>query len=289
MSLGFQNAGFDIVAAFDNWLPAVNVYRQNFDHPVELLDLAEPAAMEMLAKFNPQIIIGGPPCQDFSSAGVNNYSASRANLAERYAHIIQVFRPTYFVLENVPRIRHTEIFTRIENKLQSAGYGLTRRILDASYCGVPQTRKRLFLVGCLGEDTDFLGDIIDQNLSKSQLTMREYFGDELDTDYYFRVPTNYTRRGVFSVDDPCVTIRGIDRPIPSGYKGHPNDPAPIGPLVRALTVAERARVQTFPKNFVFDSTKTNLNHMIGNAVPVKMAELVANAIAQHAAKTLAAA
>ena len=73
----------------------------------------------------------------------------------------------------------------------------------------------------------------------------------------------------------------MDRPIPKGYKGHPSDPVEIGPKVRALTVLERSYVQTFPKSFIFEGTKTNLNQMIGNAVPVKLAEYVAKALLEY--------
>jgi DNA (cytosine-5)-methyltransferase 1 len=113
------------------------------------------------------------------------------------------------------------------------------------------------------------------------MTMYDYFGDSLGVEYYFRVPRSYNRRGVFSIYEPCQTIRGVDRPIPSGYKGHPSDPVEIGPKVRALTVLERSYVQTFPKTFKFEGTKSSLNQMIGNAVPVKLAEHIANAIIKY--------
>ena len=87
--------------------------------------------------------------------------------------------------------------------------------------------------------------------------------------------------GVFSIYEPCQTIRGVDRPIPKGYKGHPSDPVEIGPKVRALTILERSYVQTFPKSFKFDGNKGDLNLMIGNAVPVKLAEYVAVAIKKY--------
>ena len=108
--------------------------------------------------------------------------------------------------------------------------------------------------------------------------MRDYFGDSLGIDYYFRVPRSYSRRGIFSIDEPCQTIRGVDRPIPPGYHGHPSDPVEIGPQVRVLTIEERSYVQTFPRDFVFQGNKTDLNQMIGNAVPVKLAEYVATAL-----------
>ena len=78
-----------------------------------------------------------------------------------------------------------------------------------------------------------------------------------------------------------MTVRGVDRPVPSGYKGHPTDPVRLNKSIRTLTFKERSLIQTFPEKFKFLGTKTNLNQMIGNAVPVKLAEYVARAIAQH--------
>ena len=66
LSLGFQNQGFDIVAAFEWWDAAVKCYQENFPHPVYQLDLSDAQeAIKEIRKFNPDIIIGGPPCQDF--------------------------------------------------------------------------------------------------------------------------------------------------------------------------------------------------------------------------------
>ena len=103
----------------------------------------------------------------------------------------------------------------------------------------------------------------------------------MGVDYYFRVPRSYSRRGIFSIDEPCQTIRGVDRPIPPGYPGHPADPVELGPNVKALSIQERAYVQTFPLGFKFEGNKTNLNQMIGNAVPVNLAKYVANALREY--------
>jgi DNA (cytosine-5)-methyltransferase 1 len=279
MSLGFQNAGFKIVAAFDNWPPAVDVYRDNFDHEVIRCDLSDPATDKLICKFKPDVIVGGPPCQDFSSAGPNDHSSARAGLLEMFVRAVDAAKPTYFVMENVPRTRLRPVFKRAEQRLRSMGYGLNLRILDASRCGVPQQRERLFLVGAKGAQDGFLDAYLEEGLSAKPLTLREHFGSSLRTEYYFRVPTNYRRRGVFSIDEPSVTIRAVDRPIPRGYPRHPEDPAPIGPNVRAFTVLERSYIQTFPKSFKFHGTKSNLNTMIGNAVPVKLAQYVAEALA----------
>ena len=103
MSLGFQNAGFDVVAAFDNWEPAVNIYSKNFTHPIYKADLNEDAPVDQIEELQPDIIIGGPPCQDFSIAGHRNMG-ERANLTIRYAEIISRLKPKWFVMENVYNI-----------------------------------------------------------------------------------------------------------------------------------------------------------------------------------------
>ncbi|HEB27914.1 MAG TPA: DNA (cytosine-5-)-methyltransferase [Porticoccus sp.] len=281
MSKGFESAGYQIVAGVDSWGPALEVYKNNFSHPVLDMDLGDPASLEVIKELAPDLIVGGPPCQDFSSAGPNNVASKRANLTISYVDIICAVKPEFFVLENVPRIRYSEVFKEAEALLRRSGYGLTIKILNAAYCGVPQSRKRLFVIGHRGGEDDFLQQELQNNLSEKPLTLREHLGKQLDVDYYFRIPTNYQRKAIFSVDEPSVTIRGIDRPIPKTYQRHPDDPVPIGDNVRALTVLERSYVQTFPETFQFSGTKTNLNQMIGNAVPVKMAEHVAKAIFRY--------
>ena len=279
--MGFQNAGFNILAAFDNWKPAIDVYSKNFQHPVHQLDLTEEIAKNLINEYKPNIIIGGPPCQDFSTAGLRDEQLGRAKMTITFAEIVENARPEFFLMENVPSIRNSSVLDQAIKIFSQAGYGLTQKVLDASYCGVPQTRKRLFLIGHLGAKNGFLDNYLEKGLSSTPMTIHDYLGNSLGVEYYFRIPTNYSRRGVFSIHEPCVTIRGIDRPIPKGYKGHPKDPVEIGPKVRALTVTERSYLQTFPKGFVFEGAKSDLNQMIGNAVPVRLAEYVAKAILDY--------
>lgn len=281
MSLGFQNAGFEILAAYDNWKPAVEVYEKNFDHPIFSEDLSDENVQKEIKAYRPNVIIGGPPCQDFSSAGHRDVHLGRAELTYTYRDIVLRIIPKYFVMENVPEITKSAILAEVKQSFKDAGYGLTEKVLDASYCGVPQSRKRFFLIGCRDGEDGFLLEELESRLADKPMSMYDYFGDSLGTKYYFRVPRSYNRRGVFSIYEPCQTIRGVDRPIPPGYKGHPSDPVPIGPQVRALTIEERSWVQTFPKDFKFSGNKTDLNQMIGNAVPVKLAEYVATALRNY--------
>lgn len=280
MSLGFQNAGFRLLGAYDNWQPAVDVYAANFNSPVRQRNLADESAVSEIAALMPFAIIGGPPCQDFSQAGRRTEDGGRALLTVRYGEIIAQCMPQIIVMENVPRVRTSMAFRRIKGILKDKGYGLTERVLDASRCGVPQARKRFFMIGCLSAEDGFLDEILDERMAARQMTIRDYFGDSLGIDYYFRIPRSYDRRAIFSIDEPAMTVRGVDRPIPPNYKLHPNDAAPLS-KARCLTPKERSLIQTFPEDFEFFGTKTDVNQMIGNAVPVKMAEFVARAVLSY--------
>lgn len=279
LSLGFQNAGIDVVAAYDKWGAALKVYADNFDHFSSTLDLSDvEASVVEISRHKPDMIVGGPPCQDFSSAGKRDEDNGRGDLTVDYANIISIVRPKWFVMENVARITKTEKLAKSMKIFKEAGYGLSYQVLDASLCGVPQKRKRFFMIGKLNEQDGFMKRFIDERLSKKPTTVRDYFGNSLGIEYYYRHPRSYVRRGIFSIDEPSPTIRGVNRPMPAGYQIHPNDPVRSKEGIRPLTTLERSYIQTFPKDFKFSGSKTDMEQMIGNAVPVKLAEFVANAI-----------
>ena len=165
------------------------------------------------------------------------------------------------------------------SQFNNVGYGLSAVILNASFCGVPQARERFFLVGHFGDKHNQLNEIFSSRLSREPMTLKDYFGKSLGTQFYYRHPRNYNRRGVFSIDEPSPTVRGVNRPIPPGYRFSNCDPEGIGISdIRPLTTLERSYIQTFPKSFLFEGTKTNLELMIGNAVPVELAKFVAETI-----------
>ena len=285
LSLGFEKAGFDVVAAFDNWDAALHVYNANFSHSGYSLDLTEvDNCKKTIAAFSPDMIIGGPPCQDFSSAGKRNEDNGRGDLTVNYAEIISAIKPPVFVMENVDRILKTNKLVKAKRLFKEAGYGLSYRVLDASFCGVPQKRKRFFMVGVLGEKDGFLDTALEEGVSKEPMTMRDYFGDSLGIEYYYRHPRSYARRGIFSIDEPSPTVRGVNRPMPDGYEIHSNDPVQTKQGIRPLTTQERSWVQTFPKEFHFEGSKTDIEQMIGNAVPVNLAKYVASTVAAYLSK-----
>lgn len=285
LSLGFQNAGNTIVAGYDNWDAAMNVYKLNFQHPVFKVDLMDTEKVIPAAKsLSPDMIIGGPPCQDYSAAGKRDEEGGRAILTIKYAEIVSAVKPKWFVMENVSNIlKYSKVFEAMDI-LRESGYGISYTVLNAALCGVPQRRKRFFMVGRLGAEDNFIDKYLGNNLLPKEMTMRDYFGDTLGINAYYRHPRSYARRGIFSMDEPSPTIRGVNRPMPTGYKLHNNDPVKSLEGIRPLTTMERAKVQTFPQNFLWTGSKTDVEQMIGNAVPVNLAMFVATAINDYIAE-----
>ena len=277
MSLGFKEAGFDIVWAFDNWDAAVEIYKANFKHPIYKADLSNADYIQTIKELNPDLIVGGPPCQDYSIAGKREMG-KRANLTIKFGEIVSQVKPTWVVFENVYNIERFPTLPQLKDILMNAGYGISTKVLDASLCGVPQKRKRFFLVGKLNAINGFFDDAFVANMSNAPMTVRDYLGDALQTQFYYMHPRSYNRRAVFSIDEPSATIRGINRPIPNNYKKHPADKADISDGVRALTTRERGYLQTFPDSFSFPGVKTDVELAIGNAVPPALAKYIAKSI-----------
>lgn len=136
----------------------------------------------------------------------------------------------------------------------------------------------------LGGSDDELLPLLHGRLAPHPLTVREYLGNSLNTEYYYLHARSYQRKAIFGIDEPSPTIRGTNRPISKNYIPHRNDACRDLKRVRALSTLERSYIQTFPKSFDFDidnQTKTNLEQVIGNAVPVKLAEYIAVAIGKY--------
>lgn len=282
LSLGFAMAGFNIVAAYDNWKVALETYRLNFKHKAVMLDLKDvDHSVGVISQDKPDMIIGGPPCQDFSSAGKRDENNGRGDLTVCYSDIIDKIRPQWFVMENVERILKTDKLQQAKAIFKQAGYGMSQMVLDASLCGVPQKRKRFILIGALGKEDGFMDHILIDNLAKRPMTVADYLGNSLGIEFYYRHPRSYARRGIFSIYEPSPTIRGVNRPIPQGYQIKHNDPVKSIEGVRPLTTIERSYIQTFPKTFQFLGSKTEIEQMIGNAVPVNLGRYVAIAIKQY--------
>lgn len=280
LSAGLAGAGIDVVAAFDSWEVAINTYCRNLADHAEVLDLSDiKGAAEKVAGFSPDIIVGGPPCQDFSTAG-KRVEAKQADLTNAFGRIVLENHPDFFLMENVPQVRLSQTYKRTKKMLTQGGYEIGEVVLNANLCGVPQSRRRFFAFG--SRKAGFVGKwllAVHERQSRRPLTVKEYMRGEIDIEHYYRHPRNYSRRSVFSVHEPSPTIRGVNRPVPPNYKGnHLDSVSPSS--VRALTSSERSRIQTFPKSWDWGGGDRNsvVELQIGNAVPVKLAEFIGEGV-----------
>ena len=166
LSEGFRMAGFDIVLANEIDKEIADSYKKN--HLDTLMINEDITKLDINDTFSSykdiDVIIGGPPCQDFSAAG-KRVEAERADLTIDYANIISKIRPTMFVMENVDRIRNSAVYHTARNIYKKSGYGLTEVVLDASLYGVPQKRKRFFCIGKLNAEDGYLNDFIESSKS----------------------------------------------------------------------------------------------------------------------------
>lgn len=293
MSAGSREAGLELAFAAENWEAAASTYERNLGHDVERLDLEDVVStVRKLRAAKSDVIMGGPPCQDFSQAGTR-VEAGRARLTVAFAETIRAARPKWFVMENVPEAQTSRSWAIARGILRDAGYGISEAKLNAAFHGVPQMRKRYFAVGKLEAEDAFLEERLEGTKSSAPLSIRSFLDSEhsatgederseghFDVDFYYRHPRNWGRRAIFSLDEPSPTVRSTNRPVAPGYKQHPDDPA-APETVRALTPKERARVQTFPRHHSFEGTRTDIDMMVANAVPCRLAAHVAATILEY--------
>lgn len=158
MSLGFEQAGFDIVAAVEIDPVHASVHAFNFPKcatiPRSVVGLSG-NEIRKLAKIGQKpvdVVFGGAPCQGFSLIGQRALQDPRNALVSEFVRIVKEIRPRYFVFENVKGLtigRHKQFLDELIEAFSSAGYQirLPWKVLNASSYGVPQSRERLILLG----------------------------------------------------------------------------------------------------------------------------------------------
>lgn len=155
LSLGLQQAGFDVAFALDNDPDAVRTYRYNLGSHIHLGSATEIAPSEIvnMAGLRPgecDLLVGGPPCQGFSQHRRGSDDDARNELVGWFAEVVQSVRPRSFLFENVPYIaakRGRETLSAFMRIVQGAGYSVHTSVVDASDYGVPQRRQRFIAIG----------------------------------------------------------------------------------------------------------------------------------------------
>lgn len=308
MDLGFRQENFRTILAIDDIQAAVNTYNWNTPDVAVKEDIqiiSSNRIVEMVKKastnFTPRGVIGGPPCQSFSTGNVNKKKRDpRDKLGQEYARILKAlndeFELDFFVFENVLGLkasRHKRRKGMIFRTLEKAGFNLSEHVLDASDFGVPQKRRRLFIVGINLKKFPLLRFTAPAATVKTPLTVRDTLG-QLPAPTFFRRdltskdishhPNHWAmnpKSAKFSTGEGFNgrSFRKLDWDKPSWTVAYGNREVHVHPTgTRRLSVFEAMLLQGFPKTYELRGTLSEQITQISDAVPPPLAAAVARAI-----------
>ena len=162
LSLGFEEAGYNVLLGIDIWEDALKTYAYNHKHSktlcADMSTLRGEDVKDIIGDNSVDVIIGGPPCQGFSIAGKRIVNDDRNKLYKGFVRMVEYFKPKAFVMENVPNILSIgdgAVRETIINDFKSLGYTVETKVLTASDYGVPQNRRRAVFVGLTKGNFDF--------------------------------------------------------------------------------------------------------------------------------------
>ena len=325
-SLGAYLAGIKVIAAVESNSYACATYRNNFiktgltqtelfEHDITVLDPNDVKRKAGLDKSHCDILLGGPPCQGFSAhrlngAGVND---PRNKLLLRYFEYVRIIRPTFFLVENVPGLlwpKHKLFVETFYSLAKSANYNvLEPAIINARDFGVPQNRRRVFILGYDAEQTTGPDEWPPEPTHVAPES-EEKLLRWLTASVAFKKPAlrgdindmhmNHCKEliATFKKTPPNGGSRkdsGRVLPCHKNHIGHHDvygriDPSVPGPTMttacinpskgrfvhptehHGITVRQAARIQSFPDWFTFDGGIIASGVQIGNAVPVGLAK-----------------
>lgn len=324
-SSGMLDAGVSVIAGFDNDKRSIEAFDYNHAHrgsKGHIVDLATATGAELLEVAGVEkvdLVFGGPPCQPFSIAGKQRgLDDHRGNLVFEFVRLVGEINPSAVVFENVANLESVDsgkVAERVRSGLTALGYKVRSGILNAAEYGVPQMRRRLFIIGAKGTgELKFPPPATHTSVDQRELfqdlepylTCREVIGDLPDVwepsarDVHNHEPTMHSAAMLeaFAVlapgsrdkrsfhdrlhpDRPSYTLRagtGNYTPLRPIHYQHP----------RVLTVRESARIQGFSDQFIWPDWIPRLQQyrQVGNAVPPRLGEVLARTLAASLRWTL---
>lgn len=313
LDLGFQNAGFNVEFMADILPEAIETLKYNhkkgfiFGPPLnsgDIVDLTGDFILKKSGFSKIDMIIGGPPCQPFSIAAAQRFlkddkrfkrtgfEQEKGQLIFEYLRLIKELDPKAFLIENVPgliKIDNGKTVNDLKEVLETLGYHVKVKILEASNFGVPQFRSRAFIIGNkVNSDFQFPENIFSDN--KVGCAQALAFIDQSTLNNETRIHKEESieryRKLLFGEREKKGRVDRLNPNLPSktviagGSSGggrshlHPYS-------VRTMSVRECARLQTFPDNFIFKGKISRQFTQVGNAVPVLLAEHIARSIGKQ--------
>jgi DNA (cytosine-5)-methyltransferase 1 len=312
LSLGLSWAGFAPMKAVEFDAAAADTYETNIGSHIAREANGKPQSIETVDFHNlagqVDLLAGGPPCQGFSQLGNRLEDDPRNKLWREFMRAVDEIKPRAFLMENVPGILRAEEGAETVRHGEALGYSVIAGVLSAHEFGVPQKRRRAFILGIRNQQPAFPQKILGHRSVRWALQGIPLEPDGLDwhvgrnptpesLQRYQVVPEGGNRFDLLRArpditppcwhkkktgstdvfgrlwwDKPALTIRTEFFKPEKGRYLHPSEHRPI-------THREAARLQTFPDDFCFHGSKLEVARQIGNAVPPVLAYHIGLAIA----------
>lgn len=297
----YEKHPFEIVWANDIYPQACDTYRHNIGDHIYEGDITK-FDKSLLPKNNIDLVIGGFPCQDFSVAGKRRgITCERGKLYLEMKEVIDLVKPKMFVAENVEglvNMQNGQVLEVIKSELgnvhstnDSVKYTVSHHLLNAADYGVPQIRKRVFIVGVRNDINVKYIPPFPTHINKwmtAKEAIDDLWGKENDPNILnhsqisrakFYEGKKMQGNNQIQADQPSVTIRAEHH---GNIEAHYRSTNPVDPynikFWRRLSVRECARLQSFPDDFEFKGTATHTYRQVGNAVPPVLAWHVAKSV-----------
>lgn len=273
--LGFEQAGIEIVFQCEQDKFCNQLLNNKYPNTIKNEDIRElqPESIPYA-----DIYFGGFPCQDASAAGNRaGIAGEKTGLFLEFARLIKANRPQWIVLENVVGLLSSggrNDFRIVIETLAQCGYYVSWRVLDAKYFGVPQRRRRVFIVGCLGDwrspfQVLFEPEIKGKIEPKSSKDESEIASD--DHECAFGIDTQF-----LGDNNRKLHYSQIAGTLCASEKGYAI--CQKGSQLRFTTPLECERLMGFPDNYTAGFSDTQRYKMLGNAVAVPVAKFLGSRI-----------
>lgn len=257
----FQKLGFKCKMACDNYIPAQQSYLANYgEQPLGDVQTIDPSSLGSY-----DVLCAGFPCQPFSHAGQRKgFADDRGTLFDHVMRFVTENHPRAVVLENVPGIINHDngkTLQKITDSIAAEGYNVMHRVLKCSDYGIPQMRKRLFIVGiCKYEPAVTKDAFFDTSEYKSNKTLTQFMGRQFAKDVAYTIRCG-GRHSALS-----------DR---HNWDGYIVDGSPY-----RLTIDDALRLQGFD-GFHLAGSDADKWRMLGNTIPTVLTNIIGRQLLKH--------
>lgn len=322
LSLGFEQAGFEVITAIDMWKDAVVTYNHNRKDKVAKVETVEEfneiELPEIIKSTHVTGIIGGPPCQGFSTVGRREVDDPRNKMYLEFYKAVKLASPDFFVIENVKGMLTLNKGAFVKDLIErfgesGLGYTITYQLINAADYGIPQNRYRVFYVGIKNKKfvfpeplnykltaKDGISDLEGSSNEKYGSKPQNTFQKTMRGDCQHPINQDYTAHSeqtistismipdggnIRSLPPEFWQIRKYNKAFERMGTFKPSNTIDTGHRnyfhysePRIPTVRESARIQSFPDSFEIVGTRGSQYKQVGNAVPPMLAKIIAESI-----------